>query len=168
VRYRKVPDELVPYLKTWDPSFRDWGEKAVENGDGFYRLTKYDDEAGADVIRPSGRPFKGRVWVLIDASNSSATFEFSQMIRNNKLGMLVGQPTGGNQRGITGGAFFFLRLPHSKIEADLPLIGQFPNGDKPDAGLLPDVTVSPTREQIAKAVDIELETVRRLIIERSR
>jgi hypothetical protein len=25
VRYRKVPDDLVPYLDTWDKSFRDWG-----------------------------------------------------------------------------------------------------------------------------------------------
>jgi C-terminal processing protease CtpA/Prc len=30
VRYRKVPDDLVPYLDTWDPSFKDWGSSAVD------------------------------------------------------------------------------------------------------------------------------------------
>ena len=50
--------------------------------------------------------------------------------------VLVGQPTGGNQRGITGGAFFFLRLPNSKIEVDVPLIGQYPATEQPDGGLL--------------------------------
>ena len=39
---------------------------------------------------------------------------------------MVGQVTGGNLRGINGGAFFFLNLPNSRLEIDLPLIGQFP------------------------------------------
>jgi len=134
VRYRKVPEELAPYLDTWDQSFKDWGESAVELGEPwptapavhYLRLKKYDDDAGGDVIKPEGEHFSGQVYVLVDANNSSATFQFAQVIQQNRLGTLVGSPTGGNQRGINGGAFFFLRLPHSKIEMDLPLIGSFP------------------------------------------
>src|SRR5690349_1140584 len=47
---------------------------------------------------------------------------------------LDGQTTGGNQRSINGGAFFFLALPTSGIELDLPLIGRFPEKDRPDVG----------------------------------
>ena len=70
------------------------------------------------------------------------------------------QPTGGNQRGINGGAFFFLRLPRSGLELDLPLIGQFSDGERPDAGLEPDVLVVPTVSDIAGGRDAELEAVR--------
>lgn len=159
VRYRKVPDALAPYLDTWDPSFKDWGDGAVEEDGGFYRLKKYDSPEGGNVIKASGQPFQGKTYVLIDASNSSATFQFALAVRQTKLATLVGQTTGGNQRGITGGAFFFLRLPRSKIEVDLPLIGQYPVGDKPDAGIEPDIAITPRVQDIARGVDTELEAL---------
>jgi len=160
VRYRKVPDDLVPYLDTWDRSFLDWGASAVEPSAGFFRLTKYDNDVRGSVVRPRAPRFTGRVWVLVGAANSSATFEFAQAVQRNRLGTLVGQPTGGNQRGINGGAFFFLRLPRSGLELDLPLIGQFPDGERPDAGLEPDVLVVPTVSDIAGGRDAEMDAVR--------
>jgi len=162
VRYRKVPDDLVPYLDTWDPSFRDWGSAAIESTDGFYRLRRDADDDPGSVIKPAPPRFEGRTWVLIGATNSSATFEFAQTLQQNHLGTLVGQPTGGNQRGINGGCFFFLRLPHSGLELDLPLIGQFPEGDRPDAGLQPDILVKPTISDLARGRDAELDAVRDL------
>jgi C-terminal processing protease CtpA/Prc len=97
--------------------------------------------------------------MIIGAVNSSATFEFARALRAHQLGTLVGQTTGGNQRGINGGAFFFLRLPNSGIELDLPLIGQFPAGDPPDAGLEPDIAVQTTIDAIAAGRDAELGAV---------
>ena len=160
VRYRKVPADLNPYLDTWDRSFGDWGPAAIESTDGFYRLRRDADDDLGSVIKPALPTFAGRTWVLIGATNSSATFEFAQTVRQNRLGTLVGQPTGGNQRGINGGAFFFLRLPHSGIELDLPLIGQFPDGERPDAGLQPDILVTPTVNDIARGRDSEMNAVR--------
>ena len=164
VRYRRAPSDLVPYLDTWDRSFLDWGDQATgPDTRGFYRLTRYDDAADGDVIQPVAPRFRGRVLVLVGADNSSATFQFAQVVQREKLGQLVGQPTGGNQRGINGGAFFFLRLPNSHLEADLPLIARFPTGDMPDAGLLPDVPVQRTAAGIAAGRDEELEAARRLL-----
>jgi hypothetical protein len=160
VRYRKVPDDLLPYLDTWDPSFKNWGASAIEAADGLYRLRRDADDDVGGVMTPAPPRFTGRLWVLVGATNSSATFEFAQTVRQNHLGTLVGQPTGGNQRGINGGAFFFLRLPRSGIELDVPLIGQFPAGNPPDAGLQPDVLVVPTVRDITVACDAELAAVR--------
>lgn len=160
VRYRKAPDELLPFLDTWDKSFKDWGAAAIEQNDGFYRLTRYDDNEKGSVIKASPRPFSGRTFVLVGAANSSATFEFAQAAQQNKLATLVGQPTGGNRRGINGGAFFFLRLPKSKIEIDLPLIGFFPPGAPPNAGLEPDIAIKPAAEDAARNVDTELKILR--------
>jgi hypothetical protein len=159
VRYRKASEDLLPYLDTWDKSFKDWGESAVDFKDGFYTLKRYNDKDG-NIIKASSRPYKGRAFVLVDASNSSATFEFAQTAQQNKLATLVGQSTGGNQLGINGGAFFFLRLPNSKIEIDLPLIGFFPSGARPDAGLLPDVPVESNVKDAGRGVDTELNALK--------
>ena len=156
VRYRKVPDALAPYLDTWDPSFKDWGDQAEPRDDGFYVLHRYDDGPGGDIIAPKAPRYTGKVFVLVGANNSSATFEFAWQVQQNHLATLVGQPTGGNQRGINGGAFFFLRLPKSHIELDLPLIGQFSDVAQPDAGIEPDVAVVPTRDDIAQGRDPEM------------
>lgn len=156
-RYRSVPDPLRATLDTWDRSFLDWGDRAIgPDPQGFYRLTKYDDAADGVVIQPAAPRFRGQVDVLVDASNSSATFEFAKLVQSRHLGTLVGAPTGGNLRGINGGAFFFLRLPGSKIEIDVPLIGQFPTVDQPDRGLFPDVAVAPTVADIAAGRDVAM------------
>lgn len=162
LRYRKVPEDLVPYLDTWDKSFRDWGSSAVNLPEPwptapaeatYFKLTRYDDDATGDTIQPKGRRFHGKVFVLIDASNSSATFQFAQNMQSHHLAVLIGQPTGGSQRGINGGAFFFLRLPHSGIELDLPLIGTFAAAPAPDAGIAPDILIARTPADIVSGGD---------------
>lgn len=163
VRYRKAPDDLRPHLKTWDKSFFDWGDSAADSDGGFYALKQSDDDADGSVVKASERPYGGRTYVIVDASNSSATFWFAQALQRNRLATLVGQPTGGNQRGINGGAFFFLRLPNSQIEVDLPLIGYYPPGPRPDAGIRPDVLVEPRAQDIARGADTELRAVESLL-----
>lgn len=158
-RYRRAPEVLHPYLDTWDRSFLDWGDEAAGPDErGLYRLTRYDDSAEAGtVLRPQGRRFRGPVVVLCDASNSSATFQFAQTVKDNGLATLAGQTTGGNRRGINGGAFFFLRLPASGFEVDLPLIASFPTRPQPDAGIEPDIAVATTALDIARGRDAQME-----------
>lgn len=156
VRYRRIPSDLEPYLDTWDPSFKDWGDDAQPVDDRFFRLIERDGESRAGIA-PKGPRFKGRLIVLVASSNSSATFQFAQLVRANRLGQLIGEPTGGNLRGINGGAFFFLRLPASNLEADVPLIGTFPATPQPDAGIVPDIVVADTPQDIAAGRDAVLE-----------
>ncbi|MFZ2031696.1 MAG: S41 family peptidase [Vitreimonas sp.] len=153
VRYRQTPDRLNPYLDTWDDSFRNWGADAESIDARFFRLRSDD----GDAIAPKGPRFRGELIVLTDAENSSATFQFAQMVQQKRLGRLIGQPTGGNQRGINGGAFFFVRLPASGLEADLPLIGRFPLTPKPDAGLTPDIVINLTAADVATGRDAVME-----------
>jgi hypothetical protein len=160
VRYRSVPEELRPVLDTWDAAFFDWGDAAQPYDERYFAL-KAGDDAGA--ITPAAPHFEGRLWVLVDAANRSATFQFAQRVQRNALGTLVGEPTGGNQRGINGGAFFFLRLPNSRIEIDLPLIATFAPPGAPDAGIVPDVLAPLTVDDIAQGRDAAMEAVRQRI-----
>jgi hypothetical protein len=163
VRYRAISADLRPYLSTWDPAFQDWGDAAQPIDARFFRLTRSGETEGRAVIEPRARRFAGRVFVLTSSVNSSAAFEFAMQLQHARLGTLVGEVTGGNQRGINGGAFFFLKLPNSGIELDVPLIGQFPRDERPDAGVTPDVLVSPSIADVAAGRDAELATVRRLL-----
>ncbi|MFO0961327.1 MAG: S41 family peptidase [Phycisphaerales bacterium] len=158
-RYRAIPADLRPYLDTWDRSFDDWGAAATPAADGFFTLRRDADDDPGGTIAPEAPHFAGRVWVIVGPENSSATFEFARLVQANRLGTLVGRPTGGNLRGINGGCFYFLRLPNSKIELDLPLIGQFPLDPAPDGGIQPDMRVEPSAEDIAAGRDPEFTAV---------
>lgn len=164
-RYKRIPENLRPMLDTWDRSFDDWGSAAVPAPDrpGFFRLVRSGEDTLGTIIQPKLPRYRGKIFVLVGADNSSATFEFAQEVQTRRLGTLVGQPTGGNRRGINGGAFYFLRLPRSKIEMDLPLIGYFPSKQMPDEGLVPDMMVSKSAADIAKGSDREFEAVKRMI-----
>ena len=161
-KYRTVPQELRANLSTWDKSFYEWGTSAKEDKNGFFKLTRFDDLMG-NLIKPAAQHFDGQVFVIIGPENSSATFEFALQMKNLKLATLVGRMTGGSQRGINGGAFFFFTLPHSKIELDIPIIAQFFPDKRPDTGVKPDIFVQPTPESIASGKDIELETILRKV-----
>ena len=149
VRFRSVPADLRAPLNTWDKSFFDLGRDAVPVPRGYFRLPS-EKNGGASA---SGLPFTGKVAVLTSPTSSSATFGFAKQLRDERRGLLVGETTGGNQRGINGGAYFFVRLPGSGLEFDLPLIGYFPDGSPPDAGLAPDIEVVPTPAAIASGRD---------------
>lgn len=154
VRYRIVPDDLKPHLDTWDHTFDRLGENAVQVDERFYRLDGKGDRV--EPILPSGKRYMGDVRVLIGPQNSSATFQFAEFVQRNRLATLIGTTTGGNRRGINGGCFYFLRLPATGLEADLPLIGRFPVAAQPDEGIKPDVTVPVTRVDIAQGLDRQL------------
>lgn len=162
VRYQRVPTDLLPYLDTWDPSFRDWGERVERVDDRFWRF-KEDSRDAVTTITPRQPLYRGRVFVLVGPTNSSATFEFASSLRACRRGLLLGEQTGGNLRGINGGAFFFLRLPETGLEIDLPLIGQFSaRAIPPDSGLDPDVLVRSTIADVRDHRDGVMDAAREL------
>lgn len=149
VRYRRTPQELDRYLDTWDDSFRSIGEKAADAGDGFYDL----GVEGSDVIPATGPRLTLPVAALVGPVCSSATFSFARRAQESGLVRLFGEQSGGNLRGINGNGYFFVRLPASGLEFDLPIIGNFATAPQPDRGVLPDVAVRPTIADIAAGRD---------------
>jgi hypothetical protein len=165
VRYRKAPAALMPFLDTWDPSFADWGDTAVPfpARPGFFRLERDRGDIDGEAIQPIGPRFAGKVAVLVGPVCSSATFQFAEQVQASGRAILVGEPTGGNRRGINGGSFFFLRLPGSGLEVDLPLVARFPRDAQPDAGIAPDIAIRPSQQDIAAGRDPALEQAMGLV-----
>lgn len=158
-RYATLPPGLEPYLSSWDNSFKDLSRRARQVESGFYELKS----AGEQRLPGNRNAYRGKVYLLIGPSNSSATFYMAGIWKENGLAALVGQPTGGSRQGINGGQIAFLRLPHSGIELDIPLIGTFPETPQPAGGIEPDVFVRPSVEGFLKGIDSELEAAKALI-----
>jgi hypothetical protein len=151
VRYRTVPDAMLRKLDTWDHACDDWGAAAQPFDSRFFQLTGPDQ--GVRILNPRGRRYAGSVRVLTDPQNSSATHQFAELVRRERLAALIGEPTGGNCRGLNGGYFYTLTLPASQVEVDVPLVGLFPTRTQPDAGVVPDVAAAPSRDDIASGAD---------------
>lgn len=138
VRYRRTPKDLDMYLDTWDDSFRTIGENAVDAGGGFFELGR----EGSDTIPAIMPRITLPVAALIGPACSSATFSFARRARESDLVRLFGEPSGGNLRGINGNGYFFVRLPASGLEFDMPIIGNFAETPQPDRGVLPYVQIA--------------------------
>lgn len=158
--YEKVADDLIPYLKTWDDGFYDRRGKLTDLNNGFYTWKK---DRKSKVIRKRKQAFLGELYLLVDAANSSATFFLATGLRQNGLATIIGEETGGNRKGTNGGQLFFLTLPNSQIEIDIPLIGYFPLTEQPDAGLMPDIVVLPTFGDMRRHKDVVLAKTLELI-----
>lgn len=158
VRYTKVPEDIKPWLFTWDNSIFDLSDRAVPYKDGYFVLQTGD----LPEIEPAPAAFLGDTYLLVNAANSSATFYFAEIAKENRLALLIGETTGGSQQGLNGGTMFFLRLPGSQIEIDIPVIGTF-STDKPSGGIVPDIPVTETPEDIAKGGDSVLRFVKEFV-----
>jgi hypothetical protein len=159
VRYKSIPADIQPYLSSWNDDFKKPSLKKTDPFEGLFETTNSGD---AKNIPAQKNAYQGKVYLLVNEHNSSATFYMAQIIKNNQLATLVGQTTGGSQRGLNGDQTAFLKLPHSKIELDIPLIGTFYNG-KPDNGIEPDIIVKPSVQALLEKRDLEMEKVLELI-----
>jgi hypothetical protein len=177
----RKPIAVIPVQTTWaytsiDSSFNryitngSWADgwkyrpatDFMRTARGQYRNKNADKPI---VFQPTERPFRGKVWLLTSPVNSSAGFLLAQWIKDHKLATVVGQTTGGNRKGITAGALFFVRLPNSGIEVDVPLIGTGydVSAGLPDAGVTPDLFIQPSVEDQVRGIDTELDAVKKLI-----
>jgi hypothetical protein len=157
--YERVPYELARFLDTWDFGFFDRTGTA-RKGPG--RNWLLPDQPGMHV-EPVAQPYPGRSIVLVGPQNSSAGFLFARDLQRGRAATLLGQPTGGNLRGLNGGQLCWVNLPASGVGVDIPLVSAFAAGDPPDAGVSPDVLVDPRWADAAAGVDTELQAARALI-----
>lgn len=115
------------------------------------------------AVEPYENNFKGKAFIIADSSNASATFQFLNYAQENKLARIVGQTTGANKQGINGGNYFFLYLPNSKIEIDIPVYFQSPLTAQKDESVIPEILVKRQPADIGKNFDREIAAIKKLL-----
>ena len=166
VRNIAAQPDLLKYLDTYGDDLK----TALQNGVPTANYKKFDNNyyeiVGREnypAIEPDVKNFRGKAFIIADSSNSSATFQFLDYAQKNTLAKIIGQVSGGNKQGINGGNYFFLRLPNSSVEIDIPVYFQSPLTTQKDESVIPDTKVKKLPEDIGNNRDRELTTIKKLI-----
>jgi C-terminal processing protease CtpA/Prc len=163
--YERVPYVLVKYLDTWDYGFFDRTGKVekISDGPNAGRYIFKPRAFGQRTIDPAKTPYAGRTYLMVGAENSSATFMLADFAKKSGAATLVGQITGGNQRGLNGGELAWVTLPNSGVAVDIPLLAATYQASTPDASVVPDIVVKRTFSARVAGRDQEMEAVMREI-----
>jgi C-terminal processing protease CtpA/Prc len=164
VRYLEIPKEFEKYMRTWDRFPYDFKGKIAKEENGRYFLKqKYSLEE--TIMQPKKKGYKGKVYLMTDASNSSATHLMAMYAKQVENITLIGQETGGNMMGTNGSFMFFLRLPNSKVELDIPVINMFvpTNEIAIDGGVKPHIEIKKNVQDFINNIDTELNAVINMI-----
>ena len=135
--------------------------KKAENE--YFEVRPNEDVRTYPPVAPDENNFTGKTYIISDASNASNAFLFLNYAQRNRLGTLVGQPTGGSKQGIDGGNYFFLYLPNSKIEIDIPVYFQAPLAAAKDESVIPEIPVRRAPRDIGNDFDREIAVIKDLI-----
>ncbi len=166
VRTVAAQKDLAKYLDTYSDELKSDLENGIPTANFKKFDAQYDEIIGREnypAVESYSDNFKGKTYIIADSSNASATFQFLDFAQKNKLATIVGQVSGGNKQGINGGNFFFLRLPNSNFEIDIPVYFQSPLKPQKDVSVIPDVVVKKEVGDIGNNVDRELMTIKNLI-----
>ncbi len=163
--FERLPYQFARYLDTWDLGFFDrTGQvEPITEGPQAGRLRFKPNAAKTRVITPQADRFMGKTWLLVGPENSSATFALADLAQRSGAATLVGQRTGGNQRGLNGGQIAWVNLPNSGVAVDVPLLASAYQFDTPDASVTPDVVVTRRFALRAAGRDQEMEAVTALM-----
>ncbi|MFT3702243.1 MAG: S41 family peptidase [Agriterribacter sp.] len=111
--------------------------------------------------------YNGQVYVLISGPTFSASTLFANAVKGQKNITLVGEEAGGGWYGNSGIRIPDIVLPHSGMKVRLPLfrIVQYNHVSQDGKGVMPDIYVPPSVENIRKSVDGKMKKVLELIKE---
>lgn len=109
--------------------------------------------------------FNGEVYFLSDGICASACNIFLALAKTHEVGKIIGQESGGAFGDVDGRHRIKFSLPYSKIFVSYPVWGMRLNtsgGDR-HRGVIPDIEVSKTIQDIVLGRDAEMEIVLQLI-----
>lgn len=116
--------------------------------------------------QPHNNAFKGKIYILINGRSGSTTSEFTAVAHSNKVGIFIGEETGGAYEGGNGGSFLHFDLPNSKIHVSTPLLYYRNAVTEPKLkgrGTMPDYDVPNILQNMLQGIDTQLNFALELI-----
>lgn len=154
-KYKQVNMLEKPYLINQDDHYYredKWAfsDSMATRGD-FTLWSNYYSDLGYQHPDPEDI-FQGKLYVLTSGKTFSGGAEFASMIRMTGRGIFIGEEVGGAYEGNVSGYSEYVRLPHSKIEVEIPTV-HFQinvNPNQKGRGVIPDYRVPQTWEDYLK------------------
>jgi len=135
--------------------------KKIKSGDFRFRYFQKDS------YRPHHNHYNGRVFVLTGGYSFSAASMFLASVKGTPNVLLIGEESGGGWYGNNGGFIPEITLPHTRLRVRLPLYRIINNHRIPHkgSGVLPDMEVKPTQQDIRMNEDPKMKKALKLIQE---
>ncbi len=151
-------------------------DEPKEVRDEYARQVKRNDHGWFDVVghpnsglqQPEEPRFAGRVAILVNGMSFSASGETTSMFHFHKKAVFFGEECGAGYYGNTSGFSVQVTLPKTGIRVRIPLViyVMAVDGYPKDRGLVPDVPVTPTIEDVLAGRDPVMDKVVRYLAEK--
>ena len=135
-----------------------------KKSDGNYHFGFYERH----VFKPLKKNhFKGNIYILTGGNSFSATTLFAQELKGQKNVKIIGEETGGGGYGNTAWIIPELTLPNTRLRIGIPKFRFVMRKDlvREGRGVMPDIYVAPTADDIKKGIDVKVEKAKQLILE---
>lgn len=156
--FRRIPSKLQSYVNSWDDFVSKMAGQLKYRQEGYYSLPPTTFR-----IEPAYKAFEGNSYLMVNAANSSATFYLAMIAQKYNIASVIGEETGGNLQGINSGAIYFLRLPNSNIEIDIPIIGNRALTMQENKGITPDFVVTESVEDVFGGFDSPMKAILEIV-----
>lgn len=130
--------------------------------DGWYHFRYWENH----VFHPRKKNhYKGQVFVLINGPTFSASTLFAHTVKGQSNVLLVGEEAGGGAYGNSGILIPDVVLPETKMKVRMPLfrLVQYHHPPQDGRGVMPDIYVPPTVENIRTGRDGKMLKIEELI-----
>ncbi len=113
------------------------------------------------LTQPKPNRFDGQLFVLINGGSFSASCILSSNLKSANRATFIGEETGGTYNGTVAGTMPVLTLPNSKLKVRVGLQKIAATGKTTEfgRGIMPDVTIIETPEQIIDQSDLHIEWI---------
>lgn len=108
-----------------------------------------------------GNKFQGKVFLLVSHATDSAGVVTAAIFKHSKMGTVIGQETAGRIKFNSDPVA--VKLPNSGLRVYIPVAIYALPGDNPDRGVIPDIVIDYSIEDLKKQVDKEIEKVKELL-----
>lgn len=115
-----------------------------------------------EVQQPAQKPYKGKVYVLINGFCMSSCADVAAVLHHNKKAVFAGEETGGGYQGNNSGLMPQTTLKPTRLQLTVPLQSYY-NAVNPrqyiGIGTIPDITIHESVESITVGKDEVMEAV---------
>ncbi len=149
---RKDRYDLFRYTDISKKDEEELPKQCRKNARGWYDVLGHPN---LGLQQPQEPRFTGRVAILLNGLSFSATGETTSLFHYYRKAVFFGEECGAGYYGNTSGFSVLAKLPQTKIQVRIPLIlyTMAVEGYPADRGIVPDVAVAPTIEDLLAGRD---------------
>jgi len=139
--------DLFKYAAISSKEAAELAKQVKKNARGWFDVLGHPN---LGLQQPQSPRFTGKIAILVNGLSFSATGETTSLFHYYKKAVFFGEECGAGYYGNTSGFMVMVTLPHTKIQARVPLIlyTMAVDGYPKDRGIVPDFPVTPSIEDL--------------------